>query len=144
MPWSFIKFSQLIHEGNVWRLVWRICMWILGLKGLTWRDHLCLRFLLLLFLYLSMTSGLIWYLFVKKSVNQLYILISFGSGFQMMMTPQLSERLNKERSAWIPLAIQWVGLLVCMNAMVLEETRYDDSCSDCCTFVQFSAMMAIL
>ena len=35
MPWSFIKFSQLIHEGNVWRSVWRICMWILGLKGLT-------------------------------------------------------------------------------------------------------------
>ena len=91
-----------------------------------------------------MTSGLIWYLFVKKSVNQLYILISFGSEFQMMMTPQLSERLNKERTAWIPLVIQWVGLLVCMNAMVLEETRYDDSYSDCCTFVQFSAMMAIL
>ena len=91
-----------------------------------------------------MTLGLIWYLFVKKSVNQLYILISFGSEFQMMMTPQLSERLNKERTAWIPLVIQWVGLLVCMNAMVLEETRYDDSYSDCCTFVQFSAMMAIL
>ena len=34
MSWSFIKFSQLIHEGNVWRSVWRICMWILGLKGL--------------------------------------------------------------------------------------------------------------
>ena len=32
MPWSFIKFSQLIHEGNVWRSVWRICMWILGFK----------------------------------------------------------------------------------------------------------------
>ena len=79
-----------------------------------------------------------------KIFNQLYILISFGSEFQMMMTPQLSERLNKERTAWIPLAIQWVGLLVCMNAMVLEETRYDDSYSDCCTFVQFSAMMAIL
>ena len=35
MPWSFIKFSQLILKGNVWRSVWRICMWILGLKGLT-------------------------------------------------------------------------------------------------------------
>ena len=101
-------------------------------------------FVFIIILYLSMTLGLIWYLFVKKSVNQLYILISFGSGFQMMMTPQLSGRLNKERSAWIPLAIQWVGLLVCMNAMVLEETRCDDSYSDCCTFVQFSAMMAIL
>ena len=33
MPWSFIKFSQLILKGNVWRSVWRICMWILGLKG---------------------------------------------------------------------------------------------------------------
>ena len=93
--------------------------------------------------YLSMASGLIWYLFVKKSVNQLYILISFGSEFQMMMTPQLLERLNKERTAWIPLVIQWVGLLDCMNAMVVEETRYDDSYSDCCTFVQFSTMMAI-
>ena len=35
MLWSFIKFSQLIFKGNVWRSVWRICMWILGLKGLS-------------------------------------------------------------------------------------------------------------
>ena len=34
MPWCFIKFSQLILKGNVWRSVWRICMWISGLKGL--------------------------------------------------------------------------------------------------------------
>ena len=34
IPWSFIKFSLLILKGNVWRSVWRICMWILGLKGL--------------------------------------------------------------------------------------------------------------
>ena len=32
MPRSFIKFSQLILKGNVWRSVWRICKWILGLK----------------------------------------------------------------------------------------------------------------
>ena len=32
MLWSAIKFSQLILKGNVWRSVWRICMWILGLK----------------------------------------------------------------------------------------------------------------
>ena len=31
---SLIKFSQLIVKGDVWRSVWRICMWILGLKGL--------------------------------------------------------------------------------------------------------------
>ena len=36
MLWSFIKFSQLILKGNVWRSVWRICTWILGLKGLRW------------------------------------------------------------------------------------------------------------
>ena len=35
IPWSVIKFSQLILKGNVWRSVWRICMLILGLKGLT-------------------------------------------------------------------------------------------------------------
>ena len=34
MLWSAIKFSQLILKGNVWRSVWRICMWIMGLKGL--------------------------------------------------------------------------------------------------------------
>ena len=34
IPWPFIKFSQLILKGDVWRSVWRICMWILGLKGL--------------------------------------------------------------------------------------------------------------
>ena len=32
MLWSFIKFSQLIVKGDVWRSVWRICMWILGLN----------------------------------------------------------------------------------------------------------------
>ena len=32
--WSFIKFSQLILQGIVWRSVWRICKWISGLKGL--------------------------------------------------------------------------------------------------------------
>ena len=35
IPSSFIKFSQLILKGDVWRSVWRNCMWILGLKGLT-------------------------------------------------------------------------------------------------------------
>ena len=35
MLWSAIKFSQLILLGNVWRSVWRICMRILGLKGLS-------------------------------------------------------------------------------------------------------------
>ena len=34
MPWSHIKFSELILKGNVWRSVWRICMLILGLNGL--------------------------------------------------------------------------------------------------------------
>ena len=33
IPWSFIKFSQLILKGNVWRSVGRNSMWILGLKG---------------------------------------------------------------------------------------------------------------
>ena len=37
---SLKKFSQLIFQGNVWRSVWRICMWILGLKGssLVWSE----------------------------------------------------------------------------------------------------------
>ena len=34
MLWSLNKFFQLILYGNVWRSVWRICMWILGFKGL--------------------------------------------------------------------------------------------------------------
>ena len=34
MLWSFIKLSQLILKGNVWRSVWRICKRISGLKGL--------------------------------------------------------------------------------------------------------------
>ena len=38
MPWSFIKFSWLILKGSVWRSVWRICMWILGLNGLRCRS----------------------------------------------------------------------------------------------------------
>ena len=33
MPRSFI-FSQKILKGNVWKSLWRICIWILGLKGL--------------------------------------------------------------------------------------------------------------
>ena len=39
-PWSYIKFSQLILKGNVWRSVWRICMLILGLKGLKKKNAL--------------------------------------------------------------------------------------------------------
>ena len=31
---SKIKFPQLILQGNVWILVWRICIWILGIKVL--------------------------------------------------------------------------------------------------------------
>ena len=41
IPWSFIKFSQLILKGNVQRPVWRICTWILGLKGLSIILKLC-------------------------------------------------------------------------------------------------------
>ena len=40
--WPFIKFSQLILKGDVWRSVWRICMWILGLLkrvNKMWDQH---------------------------------------------------------------------------------------------------------
>ena len=30
--WSFIKLSYLLLFGNMWRWVWRICMWISGLS----------------------------------------------------------------------------------------------------------------
>ena len=30
--WSSIKLSYLLLFGNIWRWVWRICMWILGLS----------------------------------------------------------------------------------------------------------------
>ena len=43
ITWSFIKFSQLILKGDVWRSVWRICMWMLGLKGLT-RKWVIIRY----------------------------------------------------------------------------------------------------
>ena len=29
---SFIKLSYLLLYGNIWKWVWRICMWILGLS----------------------------------------------------------------------------------------------------------------
>ena len=29
---KYLKFSQLSFKGNVWRSVWRFCMWIVGLK----------------------------------------------------------------------------------------------------------------
>ena len=34
MSQSFIKFSKPVVKENVWRSVLRICMWILGCKGL--------------------------------------------------------------------------------------------------------------
>ena len=40
MLWSFTKFFQLILKGSVWRSVWRICIWILGLKGLRFEQWL--------------------------------------------------------------------------------------------------------
>ena len=37
--WSFIRFSQLILQGNVKRSVLRICEWIMWLEGEDyWRD----------------------------------------------------------------------------------------------------------
>ena len=35
---SFIKFSRLILQENVWRSVWRVCKWISGLErfSLSW------------------------------------------------------------------------------------------------------------
>ena len=55
MPWSIIKFSQLILKGNVWRSVWRICMWILGLNGLNAIAH----FPIFLFLHTSILDIII-------------------------------------------------------------------------------------
>ena len=46
MPWSFIKFSQLILKGNVCRSLWRICTCILGLKGLIWTPYYYRQFVL--------------------------------------------------------------------------------------------------
>ena len=44
MLWPSIKFSQLILQGNVWRLVWRIFMWMSGLKVLSLNIHIqCLQ-----------------------------------------------------------------------------------------------------
>ena len=39
MLWSLNKFSQIIFQGNAWA-VWRIYMWILGLKrsSLVWSE----------------------------------------------------------------------------------------------------------
>ena len=34
MFWSFNTFYPLVLWGNVWRSMWRICMWIFGVKGL--------------------------------------------------------------------------------------------------------------
>ena len=48
LPWSIIKFSQLILYGNLWRSVLRICMWILGLKGLSRSERFCLKMLVLI------------------------------------------------------------------------------------------------
>ena len=42
MPWPYIKFSQVILTGNVWRPAWRICMLILGLKALRCYNGLIL------------------------------------------------------------------------------------------------------
>ena len=46
MPWSFIKFSQLILKGNVCRSLWRICTCILALKGLIWTPYYYRQFVL--------------------------------------------------------------------------------------------------
>lgn len=40
-----------------------------------------------------------------------------------MMTQQLLEKLNKEKTAWTHLVIQSAGQLDCFNVTVLEETR---------------------
>ena len=84
LPWSIIKFSQLILYGNVWRSVWRICMWILGRKGLSSSERFCLKMLVLISLS-HMVNGV-----------QLAQLEGFWSTEQEVVSP------NPGRTTFIP------------------------------------------
>lgn len=55
LPWSLKEFSQLMKEENVVRSAWRICLWILRLKGVK-----CY--------YNTLVSLLSWYHFLWYSV----------------------------------------------------------------------------
>ena len=60
MLWSAIKFSPLILKGNVWRSVWRICIWILGLKGL--RDRSISPLAISLSILMNFSLDFVWIL----------------------------------------------------------------------------------
>ena len=97
IPWSFIKFSQLILKVDVWRSVWRICMWILGLKGL--------RLFLYNFILYNSNHVLSTWKFEKNAVN--------CSPFQAFVPGDVAKRceqktpvtgeVNCSPKPWIPL-----------------------------------------
>lgn len=134
---SFNPAPLLPLQSIVMYLIWMIWGHVLLLVwnqfALTWRGRHYYVFIFII-IFISKWRQ-VWYgIFLWKNLLTNYIFkYFFGSEFQMMMIRQLLERLNKERTAWIHLVIQWVGLLDCMNAMELEETRYDDNYSDCYT-----------
>ena len=84
IPWSFIKFSQLILKVDVWRSVWRICMWILGLKGL--------RLFLYNFILNNSNHVLSTWKFEKNAVN--------CSPFQAFVPGDVAKRCEQKTHRW--------------------------------------------
>ena len=95
MLWSAIKCSQLILKGNVWRLVWRICMWILGLKGLMQAKGIQSLPLLWLSLFKLNVPGQPWLLHSPVSFS--------GPNSEQSLPPALGGGLVQERlRVWRP------------------------------------------
>ena len=96
MLWSAIKCSQLILKGNVWRLVWRICTWILGLKGLMQAKGIRSLPLLWLSLFKLNVPGQPWLLHSPVSFS--------GPNSEQSLPPALGGGLVQERlRVWRPL-----------------------------------------
>ena len=95
MLWSAIKCSLLILKGNVWRLVWRICTWILGLKGLLQAKGMQSLPLLWLSLFKLNVPGQPWLLHSPVSFS--------GPNSEQSLPPALGGGLVQERlRVWRP------------------------------------------
>ena len=88
MPWSFIKFSQLILKGNVWRSAWRICLLILGFKRIKVRDMM-----IMYILYFS------WRFSDPSSVRKMDITVDYIKYYVQPKRVMLHHQYKKQSQA---------------------------------------------
>ena len=93
MRWSFIPFSELILKENVWKWVWRICMWIWDLKGLIIQYFMLITCIGQNWISASLTG------FPVSNFSYFALLRSISSHFSLISVLTVTADVHVEHSA---------------------------------------------